>query len=351
VGAAAAVALAVPGAAQAASKSVFMGTPPSASKSLQKYGADVNAYFPSSIAIHVGDSVKFAPVGFHDVHFLGKSGKPTTPFIPSGKTIAGVNDAAGIPFWFNGQPQLAPNPKVFTPAGKLGKTVVTNGTKEIYSGAPITNRPKPMTVRFTKAGLFRYVCDIHPGMKGAVRVVARSKAVPSKAADAKRVKRQVSKAISVAKGLGAASTPANTVDVGRAGRGGVSFFGYAPDKLTVPVGTTVNFRMQTGDFETHTATTGPGNPEKDPKSYLGQLASSLETPAARQEALYPSDLPVAPAALSPALHGNGFWNSGAMDAKSASPLPQQNRVTFAAAGTYELYCMIHPFMHATITVQ
>lgn len=351
VGAAAAVALAAPGAAQAASKSVFMGTPPSASKSLQKYGADVNAYFPSSIAIHVGDSVKFAPVGFHDVHFLGRSGKPTTPFIPSGKTIAGVNDVAGIPFWFNGQAELAPNPKVFTPAGKLGKTVVTNGTKEIYSGAPVTDKPKPMTVRFTKAGLFRYVCDIHPGMKGAVRVVSRRKPVPSKRADARRVRLQVSKAISVAKGLGSASTPANTVDVGRAGKGGVSLFGYVPDKLTVPVGTTVTFRMRPGDYETHTATTGPGDPQKGPSTYLGALAASLEAPTARQEALYPSDLPVAPAALTPASHGNGFWNSGALDAISASPLPQQNAVKFAAAGTYDVYCMIHPFMHATITAQ
>ena len=345
------VALVVPGAAQAAVKSVYVGTPPTAQKSFQKYAVDVNAYFPSSIAIRRGDSVKFAPSGFHDVHFLGSKGKPTTPFIPTGKTIAGVNDAAGIPFWFNGQPELGPNPNVFTPNGKLGKTVVTDGTKEIFSGAPLSARPKPMTVRFTKAGLFRYYCSIHPGMKGAVRVNKQGRPVPSAAADARRVKIQVSKALTKAKNLRKAAVPTNTIDVGRAAPGGVSLFAFLPAKRTVPVGTTVTFRMQTGDFETHTVTAGPGDPSKGPGSYLGALTASLESPAARQEALYPSDVPPAPAALSPALHGNGFWNSGAMDPVAASPLPQRTSVTFAAAGTYTLYCLIHPFMKATVTAQ
>ena len=65
--------------------------------------------------------------------------------------------------------------------------------------------------------------------------------------------------------------PTNTLDVGRAGPGGVSMFAFLPAKRTVPVGTTMTFRMQTGDFETHTVTTGPGDPSKDPKSYLGAL--------------------------------------------------------------------------------
>lgn len=345
------LALLAPGAAQAASKTVLAGTPPTAAKSLQKYGADVNAYFPSSVAIRRGDSVRFQPVGFHDVHFLGSKGKQTTPFVPTGKMIAGVNDAAGIPFWFNGQPELGPNPKVFTPNGKLGKTVVTDGTKEIFSGAPLADKPKPMTVRFTKAGLFRYFCSIHPGMRGAVRVTARGRPVPSAAADARRVRTQVARALRIARNLGKAAVPTNTVDVGRGGPGGVSFLGFLPEKRTVPVGTTVTFRMQTGDFETHTVTAGPGDPSKDPKSYLGALTASLESPAARQELLYPSDLPTSPAALTPALHGNGFWNSGGMDSVRASPLPQRSRVTFAAAGRYTLYCLIHPFMKATVTAR
>ena len=41
-----------------------------------------------------------------------------------------------------------------------------------------------------------------------------------------------------------------------------------------------------------------------------------------------------------------------MDRSSTTPaLPSSNAVTFAAPGTYQFYCLIHPFMHATITVQ
>jgi len=131
----------------------------------------------------------------------------------------------------------------------------------------------------------------------------------------------------------------------------VSLFAFSPSKLTVPVGSTLTFRMNTGDFETHTATSGPGDPEKQPTSYLGKLAASLESPNADQKAIFPSDMPPAPAAFTSALHGNGFWNSGALDSASVTPLPMRNQVRFAGAGTYKFYCLIHPFMQATITAQ
>lgn len=352
LGGAAIVALVTPGAAHAAVKTVGMGPPAATVQTLQRtYSSDANAFFPSSIAIRVGDSVRFVPRGFHNVHVLGRTGKPSAPFVPTGKTIAGINDEAGAPFWFNGRAELSGNPQIFGPGGSLGKTVVTNGTKEINSGAPLADKPKPMIVRFTKAGLFRYVCDIHPGMKGAVRVVAKSSRVPSAASDARRVRLQSAKAIAVAKSFKNVKAPANTVNLGLGGRGGVSLFAFSPSKLTVPVGTTVTFRMESDDFETHTATVGPGNPDSQPTSFLGKLTASLESPAADQRALYPSDPPPAPAGLAPGLHGNGFWNSGSLDAVGATPLPKQNQVRFAAAGTYAFYCLIHPFMRATITAQ
>ena len=110
--------------------------------------------------------------------------------------------------------------------------------------------------------------------------------------------------------------------------------------------------MHPASYDVHTATTGPGNPETEPNSYLGQLAASFDEPGLR---------PARPctrasrrrrrATLTPALHGNGFWNSGVMDTASGTPLAASNSVKFGAPGTYEFYCMVHPFMHATITVQ
>jgi plastocyanin len=55
------------------------------------------------------------------------------------------------------------------------------------------------------------------------------------------------------------------------------------------------------------------------------------------------------ASLTPTSHGNGFWGTGIMDTVSASPLPSSGKVTFAQAGTYNFYCLIHPFMKATVT--
>lgn len=324
-----------------------MGTNKAQQKLLQANGADVNAYFPSSVAVHVGDSVKFVPTSFHSVHF-SKSGKLAPVFQPGGKQVSGVTDAAGAPFWFNGvAPEILTNGKLFAPPGSFGKTLAFNGTNEVESGFPTARKAKPMTVRFTRAGLFTYKCDLHPGMKGTVRVAARSKPVPSAAADAARVTSQAAKALAASKTFKDIKPPANTVYVGYAGKGGTELFGFAPAALTVPVGTTVKFQVPAGSFETHTASTGPGDPEKDPKSYLGAIASGQDD----QRSAYPSDPPPAgPAALTPLLHGNGFWNSGALDA-NPSPLPNSNQVTFAAAGTYEFYCLIHTFMHGTITVQ
>jgi plastocyanin len=208
-----------------------------------------------------------------------------------------------------------------------------------------------VTVKFAKTGSFTYYCDIHSGMKATVKVVAKSKSVPSAKADAKRVKDQVAKALAVAKAAPKTKPPAGTVDVGVAGKGGVEYFGMVPAKTTVPRGTTVTFRMSPGTYEDHTATIGPGNPDKEPASYLGAIAKSFEGAVLDQKGVYPSEAPGTTATLVPTLHGNGFWNSGVMDGSSATPLPASNKVTFGAPGTYDFYCLIHPFMKGTVVVQ
>jgi plastocyanin len=343
--------LVAPAGASAATKSVDMGLPLSAQKTFQqKYGSDVNAFFPSSVSVHVGDKVSFVPTGFHTVELLGKGATPTALLGPNGQTTA-EKDAAGADFWFNGQPQLSFTASLLK--GLYGKSVAFDGTKTIQTGLPLADKPKPVTITMKKAGTFTYLCTVHAGMKGTVKVLAKGKAVPSAKADAKRVVAQVAAATKVAKGLAATKPPADTVSVGAAGKGGVESYSFFPSSLTVAPGTTVTFTMAKASYEVHTATTGPGDAEKDPKSYLGALAASLNGPAFDSAAIYPSDLPgPTPAALTTTSHGNGFWNSGALDtAKETAQLPVANAVTFAAPGTYQFYCMIHPFMHGTVTVQ
>ncbi|MEA2245933.1 MAG: hypothetical protein QOH46_462 [Solirubrobacteraceae bacterium] len=341
-------ALAAPATAGAATKVVTMGTPPAAQKTFQKAFSDVNAFFPTSVTIAAGDSVRFAPAGFHTADLPPRGGRAQPLFVP-GAPVAGAVDPAGAPFWFNGQPSLGFNPALLRSG--FGKRFAYTGARRVNTGLPVQDRPKPMTVRFPRAGTYTYFCDVHPGMKGTVRVRAASAAVPTARADARRVRKQTSDALKVATALADTTPPAGAVNVGASGRGGVERFAFFPATLTVPVGTTLRFQMTQATREVHTATTGPGDPEKEPTSFLGQLTASLDGPAPNPAVFYPSDPPPAPANLAPTAHGNGFWNSGVMDVVSATPLPPANLVRFAAAGTYQYYCLIHPFMHATITVQ
>jgi plastocyanin len=342
--------LAIPIAAQAATKSVDMGIPKADQKSFQSTASDVNDFFPHKVTIHVNDTVRFVPTAFHTVDFGGKRTQKLPIVTPlTVAPVTGVLDAAGAPFWFNGQRNVGFNPALVRSG--FGKRFSYDGSKAVLSGLPIARKPKPMSVRFTKTGTFRYFCDVHLGMTGLVKVVKSSSSVPSAKADQKTVDDQASSTLKTAKSLSKSnpSLPPNTVDIGLQGKGGVTFYGFKPGTLTVPTGTALNFRMA-AKSEVHTASTGPGDPEKEPNSYLGQIAASIERPVWDPRLVYPSQPPPTIGALTPTLHGNGFWNTGALDEDPTTPVPTNNSVTFAAPGTYAVYCLIHPFMKATVTV-
>ena len=92
--------------AQGATRNVTAG-PPVKVAGVPK-GSDSNAYFVKRVTIHVGDRVRWRINGFHTVTVPPKGDDPP-PFIgqdASGTKISGVNDAAGNPFWFNGQTRI-----------------------------------------------------------------------------------------------------------------------------------------------------------------------------------------------------------------------------------------------------
>lgn len=341
--------LAAPGVAQAAERTVDMGPPRSAQREFQSRLTDVNDFFPHTTTINVGDRVRFVPQGFHTANLPARGGGRVPLIIPNGQKVAGSVDAAGVPFFFNGLDALGFNPQLLR--SLFGRRVSYSGARAVNSGLPLAQRPRPMTVRFTRAGSFRYFCDVHPGMTGNVRVRRSGRSTPSARQHAAAVRRQIARTLRTARALRRATTaPAGIVNVGLQGRGGVTLFDFVPKQLTVPVGTTLTFRNPARS-EVHTATTGPGDPEREPNSYLGQIAASLESPAIDPRALYPSDPPPAIVSLSPTLHGNGFWNSGALDLDRSTPLPPSRAVRFGAPGVYQVWCMIHPFMRGTVTVQ
>lgn len=341
------VLLLVPAAAQAKTKTVDLGVPKASQGSFMAVGADVNDFFAHTTTIHVGDKVKFRSVGFHTLDIPRKGGTFLPLITPTGQKITGINDANGAAFWFNGLDQL--NFNSVLAIDNFGKKF-TYKNKRIESGLPLAANPKPITVKFKKKGTVRYFCDIHPGMQGKIVVKKKHAKIPTAKQDKKRIKAQVKLALKRAKKLPTSSVPANTVYTGGSAAGGVEYFGMLPATLTVPVGTTVKFMMSPKSFDAHTATFGPGDPNADPTSYLGQIAATFTGAQLDQRGLYPSEPPPTVASYMLSLHGNGFWNSAVMDNDAASPPANANAVKFDTPGTFDFYCMIHPFMHGQVIV-
>jgi plastocyanin len=329
-------------AAGAQTKVVYAGGPAKFVKALGKQGAGVNNFLLNRVTIHVGDTVEWTGTslsgGFHTVDIPKLHGSDLPLIVPTGSTVAGVNDAAGNPFWFNGSlPALGFNPQLFMPVG--GTTY--NGTKRIDSGLPL-GKPHNFKVKFTTVGTYKYFCDVHYGMGGTVVVKPKAAAIPTATDDVATLKKQEQKFLAEAKRVATTKPAAGQISVGASGPGGLEVFAMFPSVLNINAGTTVQFVMSRQTRETHTATFGSA-------PYLGQLASSFTGPAPSPAAAYPSD-PPGQISLSPTSHGNGFANTGALDRDTGTPLPALGAIKFTTPGTYNYECLIHSFMRGTIIV-
>src|ERR1700730_802202 len=201
---------------------------------------DLNAFYPATTKIHVGDSVSWSINGFHTVSFLAAGQVPKPPFIPlTGNLITGQLDAASVPFWFNGQPKQAINPETAFPSG--GKTY--NGSGYLNSGTPTPGGPPtPFVVKFTKAGTFTFDCLVHPGMKGVVKVLPKSAHVPTAGSDRAAASAQEADAVAKARKLAKVKPPAATVLAGNDGGGPVAWLRFFPQNLKIKAGTTGKFK-------------------------------------------------------------------------------------------------------------
>jgi plastocyanin len=340
--AAAAVTAVAPAAASAASKTVFADAPTSAQKVLSKYDASVNSFFQTRTTIHVGDTVKFIDNGFHTFDFPGTSGSDL-PLIVGHGTVQGDKDAAGNLFWFNGKvPNLSINPALLAPIG----SGTYDGSARADSGVPL-GKPKPFKLTFTKAGTYKFYCDVHPGMVGFIVVKAKGKPIPTAKQDKAAIAKQVKADETTAKALFSTKPSAkNKVSLGESSKNGVEDYAMFPSKLKVKKGTVVTFFMSKATREDHTASFGP-------KAYLKSVASSITSPSPLQQAFYPSDDPaLGPPLVTPTAHGNGFANTGVLDRDpTTTTIPASGKLKFTTAGTYHYICLIHPFMHGTIVVK
>jgi plastocyanin len=333
--------------AGAATRIVLTGGPPP--KASQAGGLkfpaalDLNGFFRRRITIHVGDSVKWVMSQrvVHTVTFLKPGTKvPTLETQDAAHPYTGVKDAAGNDFWFNGQPSLLIPPDHAGPVGGAR----TNGRTYHNSGltAPAF---KPYKLKFTRAGTFRYVCLVHPGMTGTVRVVRRGHRIPSARANRREAIREMRRALRLAKRQANFHPKGNNV-VAAHDKGVVSWFRFFPAVRSIKVGQSVTFSISS-QSEIHTVTFGPEAYRDDLEKNL--ILGGPVGPIFNPQIFLPSDKPPLPA-YDGANHGNGYFNTGIMDTNPNTPVPRTNTVTFTKAGTYVFECTIHPGMEGTIKV-
>ncbi|TMM00936.1 MAG: hypothetical protein E6G10_14635 [Actinobacteria bacterium] len=312
--------------------------------------ASSNAFFPRAVTVHQGDTVQWRFRGFHTVTFpaIGKQPPPLVVVDPK-LPVSGQNDAAGNPFWFNGQPNVLFNRVAVTKS----TTKTWSGSRVLGSGLPTGNKPKPFLLRFRRAGTFTYYCTVHPGMKGTVRVVSIPSRAPTPAQTDARRRREIRAYVAAAKRTAAAPPPyGTTVDVGRA-TSVFALYRMFPTTMTVNAGQTVTFTMA-GQFrsEVHTVTFGPEKIRSGLEKHFitpipGGPAGALGLNA---RGVYPSDEPPLPS-YDGANHGDGFLNSGIIDNDPSTPFPARVTITFTKPGTYDYECVIHAHMDGRIVVR
>jgi plastocyanin len=339
----AAALLLAPAAAQAATKTVYAGPPVAQAKALPPDSTG-NAFYPRKVAVNAGGKVAFKIAGLHNVVFAPK-GQAVSPFhAPDpARPVAGAKDPAGSDLWFNGQPGWFIDPSHVMPSGDK----VVDGKKLDVSGVfQGQGAPPDYVVKFPKKGTYGYVCTIHPGMKGTVDVLGKKAKAPSKAKDAKAVAKQVAATVKSAKKLAAEVPAGNVVRAGN-DRKEVAFFSFFPAARSVPAGTTVKFEMSKDSTELHNVVFGP-------EAFLAETAAKFISPGAQGIAydplsVYPSDQ----GALSydGSNHGNGFLNTGMIDADARTSFPSAASVTFTKGGSYAYICTVHgPSMKGRIDV-
>lgn len=343
-------ALAVTSAAEAATKTVYAGPPFEKRPTGAPEFLDLNGFYRERVSVHVGDTVSWQFRGFHTVTFAGAQDAPPFVVPDPANPYRGLNDAAGAPFWFNGQPSLVLNPRAAAPSG--GRA--TNGSAFRNSGLPpMEGRPKPYRLKFNRAGNFRYLCLVHPGMAGAVKVVSKRRAVPGARVDKAAALSEATRHVRHARRLAGFKPDGERVVAGH-DRGAVSLFAFFPRDKSVKVGDTVEFGIDSRT-EIHNVAFGP-------RAYRKRLADGIITPRPSASpgppALQLSPLIFLPSDPPPVLppstgtnHGNGFLNTGALDTDNDSPNPPSSRITFTKAGTYQYECLIHPGMIGKINVR
>jgi plastocyanin len=251
--AAAALALLAPAGALARTFAVDVGPPGRLPAHL-----DFDAFFPSALTVHAGDSVRFEIMGFHDVAYLPPGmARPPLAIPAPGAATGDLRDAAGAPFWFDPAPGLELNPLVALRAGGGTLAPARYATSGLPSRSQLTST---YLLRFTRPGTYRMYCLVHGAMSMLVRVVPQDRSIPSPAQAQATAHAQLQAALRLAQRLDRFTPPRLTVLAGH-DAGPVAWMRFFPEHLRIRVGQTVTFRIDS----TTSRTPSPSGPTPTPE--------------------------------------------------------------------------------------
>src|SRR5205823_7544844 len=95
--------------------------------------------------------------------------------VPSRHRYPTLKDAAGMPWWWRGMTKFEYGTRWEVAAG--GSTIAGHGELHNAVISPLIKQPR-VTYTFSQAGVYRYVCLLHPFMQGTVVVKAPGESVP-----------------------------------------------------------------------------------------------------------------------------------------------------------------------------
>jgi plastocyanin len=306
-------------------------------------GANLEAYFPATIHIHVGDTVnwKLNSKELHNVAFL--AGTKTPDFVvpvPGGHPgEMMLNPQAAFP--------IAPKDGMYD-----GSTFASSGVMGLAQG-----QLQEFNLAFTKPGTYNYVCILHNDEKmlGTVVVEDPTASIPSpadvQAQGQKEMTALLTQAPIVARAAEAAVKPAvknadgtmtHYITMGYS-QGQIDLEFYFPSKLTVHSGDTVVWAPAPTDLAPHTVTFLNGQPDPD---------AVLPKPQPNGPPLLEFNPAVAlPINADKPLTNQGVYNSGLIDPKAPGPKSFTLKIG-DISGDISYICSLHDDdgMKGTLTV-
>ena len=151
-----------------------------------------NDFFPRTVTVRTGTDLQFINQGFHTFTVLPAGATPRPDWRSNGVGKDDTDDTTLNP---NGTTKSEFNIPALSPTsstcGSPAAPCAFDGSSTVSSGAPF-GPPGPFVVHVSAApGLYFFICRVHAGMSGKLKVVAADAAVPSPAAVDASIAKQV----------------------------------------------------------------------------------------------------------------------------------------------------------------